>query len=40
MRRGTRLALRCKRCGRAFKDAGRLNAHIQRHVEADKENLR
>lgn len=35
MRKGTKLRLKCGRCGRRFKNAGALNAHLTRHREAD-----
>lgn len=33
MRLGTRLNLHCKKCGRAYKNAGALNEHLNRHRE-------
>ena len=35
MRKGTRLNLRCKRCGRAYKNAGSLAKHTSYHRESD-----
>lgn len=36
MRKGTKLRLRCPRCGRAFLRPGSLQAHLNRHREADE----